>query len=236
VTSASTILRLKEASPLPIIAGEYLQLRKQGTCLTCCCPFHDERTPSFKVHATFWKCFGCGAGGDVITFLSTIENISKGEAIRILSERTGIPLDGKPTTRLERIYNQEEQAFAEWWWKRSCGHLARRLTAYAIAGSEEEAESAGLLWRQMAGVKRSERAALAQRCATVEERREWKADLEDARACAEVCAAVLVMPTAMERAVANRDRCRGYAGPDEVGALMGELDWDAEIALIGGAR
>lgn len=169
------ILRIKEAAPLPIIAGEYVKLRKLGSSWQGLCPFHKEKTPSFRVHKDFFKCFGCGAGGDVISFVARIQAVSVGRAIALLSERTGIPLDplAKPVSRRQRAYDAEEFAFAEWWRQRQCERLAVRLSAYVRMGSEEEADAAGLLWRQFHGAPRSQWRALAERLATAEDRREW---------------------------------------------------------------
>ena len=123
------IARIKEAAPLPVVAGEYVKLRKMGTSLLGLCPFHQEKTPSLRVHAEFFKCFGCGAAGDVITFIGKIEGVSPGRAIALLSERTGIPLDSTQPrrTRLQRAYDAQEQAFAEWWHYWQCEKLARRV-------------------------------------------------------------------------------------------------------------
>jgi hypothetical protein len=174
--SPGVIPRLKEALPLPDLVGEYVALRKSGPDYLGLCPFHQERTPSLRVHASYFHCFGCGVSGDVIDFLARIEGISKGAAIRELSERTGIPLDGTPRTRLQRVYDREEREFSDWWWKRACEQLARRLTCMVLYDTAAAADAAGLLWRQTAGLDRQGKLALAQRCATSEERAEWRSD------------------------------------------------------------
>ncbi|MFZ0364317.1 MAG: CHC2 zinc finger domain-containing protein, partial [Candidatus Cybelea sp.] len=60
--------------------GGYVPLKKRGNDLVGLCPFHAEKTPSFHVHPDrgFFKCFGCGAGGDVVTFLQKTENVGFG--------------------------------------------------------------------------------------------------------------------------------------------------------------
>ena len=75
--------------------GEYVPLRKRGKDLVGLCPFHAEKTPSFHVHPDtgFFKCFGCGAGGDVITFVCKLENLTFPEAARMLAQRAGIELE-----------------------------------------------------------------------------------------------------------------------------------------------
>lgn len=133
--TSSAILRIKEAAPLPTVAMEYLKLRKIGSSWQGLCPFHAEETPSFRVHEQFYKCFGCDAKGDVVTFVSRIEGVSASAAIRLLSDRTGIPLDAQQPRRtpLQRAYDAEEQAFAEWWWSARKEELA---FAVHVAGVE----------------------------------------------------------------------------------------------------
>lgn len=89
------IRHLKEQVDLVRIVNEYVPLRKAGPArYKACCPFHDEKTPSFHVHATeqFYKCFGCGEGGDVIKFVERMERLTFWEAVKLLAERHGIPL------------------------------------------------------------------------------------------------------------------------------------------------
>ncbi len=79
---------------------EYLPLKKTGTSFKACCPFHEEKTPSFVVSdkKQIFKCFGCGKGGNVLTFVKEIEKISYSEAIRKLALKAGIQL-GQPTKK-----------------------------------------------------------------------------------------------------------------------------------------
>lgn len=77
------------------LVREYVpELTKSGRNFRARCPFHSERTPSFFVNPEIglYKCFGCGEGGDVIRFLSKIENIAYSEAIKLLAQRVGIEL------------------------------------------------------------------------------------------------------------------------------------------------
>ena len=76
------------------IINERVGLKKKGKDYECCCPFHTEKTPSFKVHQQdqYFYCFGCGAGGSVYTFLERYEGYSFPEAIEYLAERTGYNL------------------------------------------------------------------------------------------------------------------------------------------------
>lgn len=203
MTSRSSIDRIKESVSLPTLIGEYVALRASGPDFTGLCPFHEEKTPSLRVHLSYFKCFGCGVAGDAITFLSLIDGVSSGDAMRILSERTGIPLDGPRPTRVQRAYDAQEAAFTEWWWKRLVQHLALSLSA-AVAllddvTTEEQCEDAGWLWRSVAGLKgearhtleerrllAEKRRALCERTATPEERREWVVEREELKEMAEM--------------------------------------------------
>ncbi len=86
--------QLKSSVDIVKAVGEYVRLRKAGAGprYVGLCPFHTEKTPSFSVHQThqFYKCFGCGAGGDVIKFVMEIERLSFYEALRLLADRNGI--------------------------------------------------------------------------------------------------------------------------------------------------
>jgi DNA primase len=90
------IEHLKSAVDIVQVVGEYVRLKRSGAGprYTGLCPFHTEKTGSFSVHSThqFYKCFGCGAGGDVIKFVMEIERLTFWEAVRHLAERNGIPL------------------------------------------------------------------------------------------------------------------------------------------------
>nr|WP_278459688.1 DNA primase [Thermobifida fusca]PZN60719.1 MAG: DNA primase [Thermobifida fusca] len=86
---------VRERSPIADVVGEYLQLRNAGGgSLKGLCPFHDEKTPSFNVTPArnLWYCFGCGEGGDVISFIQKIEHLSFVEAVEHLARAAGIQL------------------------------------------------------------------------------------------------------------------------------------------------
>jgi DNA primase len=86
---------LKQQADILRIIGDYVKLKKAGAQnYSGLCPFHGEKTPSFSVHATrqFFHCFGCGASGDVFSFIQKIENITFPEAVRTIAQRLNIPL------------------------------------------------------------------------------------------------------------------------------------------------
>ena len=85
---------LKQRSDIGTVISGYAALRRQGRTSKCLCPFHSEKTASMVVYhenQSFY-CFGCGAGGDVISFIMRIENLSYIEAVRFLAERAGMEL------------------------------------------------------------------------------------------------------------------------------------------------
>ena len=117
--------QLKSSVDIVKVIGEYVRLRKSGVSrYTGLCPFHNEKTPSFSVHAghQFYKCFGCGASGDVLKFVMEFEHVSFPEALKLLAERNGIPMPKRaeysdPETRLRaavyQIQELAQEAFRE---------------------------------------------------------------------------------------------------------------------------
>src|SRR5580704_13503370 len=86
---------LKQQADIVRIVGDYVKLKKAGAQnFSGLCPFHSEKTPSFSVHATrqFFHCFGCGASGDVFSFVQKAENISFPESVRLIAQKLGVPL------------------------------------------------------------------------------------------------------------------------------------------------
>jgi DNA primase len=86
---------VKQQADIVRIVGEYVKLKKAGAQnYSGLCPFHNEKTPSFSVHATrqFYHCFGCGASGDIFSFVQKIENITFPEAVRTVAQKLGIAL------------------------------------------------------------------------------------------------------------------------------------------------
>src|SRR5208337_2418310 len=86
---------VKQQADIVRIVGDYVKLRKAGAQnYSGLCPFHSEKTPSFSVHATrqFFHCFGCGASGDVFSFVQKIENITFPEALRAVALKLGMAM------------------------------------------------------------------------------------------------------------------------------------------------
>jgi DNA primase len=89
-----TIAQVREATDIAQIIGEYVQLKKKGRDMWACCPFHTEKTPSFKVSPDrqLYHCFGCGKGGNVFSFLMEHEGMSFADAVRYLAGRANITI------------------------------------------------------------------------------------------------------------------------------------------------
>src|SRR5512143_444423 len=96
---------LKQQADIVRVIGDYVKLKKAGAQnFSGLCPFHNEKTPSFSVHATrqFYHCFGCGVSGDVFSFVQKIENITFPEAVRAVAQKIGVPLP--------KVYSSPEEA------------------------------------------------------------------------------------------------------------------------------
>src|SRR5438552_17735371 len=86
---------LKSRADLVRIIQPYAQdLKKKGANWMACCPFHQEKTPSFSVNPAkgFYKCFGCGKGGNAFTVLMEMEGLNFPEAVQRVAEMNGVPL------------------------------------------------------------------------------------------------------------------------------------------------
>lgn len=111
------LYELKERSDITDVVSGYVNLKRRGRNMVGLCPFHSEKTPSFNLYpenGSFY-CFGCGAGGDVITFIMKIENLDYIEAVKFLAQRAGIEVpensydDGMGKLRM-RIFEANREA------------------------------------------------------------------------------------------------------------------------------
>jgi DNA primase len=118
--------QVKSSIDIVKVIGEYVRLKRVGATgrWVGLCPFHQEKTGSFNVNQArqFYKCFGCGVGGDVLKFVQEIEGFTFPEALKILAERHGIPMpkrneyadaDSKLRGALFEIYSIAAQRFRE---------------------------------------------------------------------------------------------------------------------------
>ncbi|MBN1344837.1 MAG: DNA primase [Phycisphaerae bacterium] len=116
--------------------SSYVALKKRGREFVGLCPFHQEKTPSFSVSPSkrIFKCFGCGAGGDIFTFVQLREKVSFLEARQLLAERAGIPLDtvgnaggkhGPDRSSLFQVNQWAHEQFRTWFKDPELGKTAR---------------------------------------------------------------------------------------------------------------
>ncbi|MBO0687391.1 MAG: DNA primase, partial [Candidatus Dormibacteraeota bacterium] len=94
--------RIKSRLDLVEVVQQYVTLRKRGRELWGLCPFHPEKTPSFKVNPQLqsWHCFGCDKGGDLFSFIQEIEKVDFRRALELLADRAGVELpDRSPADR-----------------------------------------------------------------------------------------------------------------------------------------
>ena len=111
----ATVDRIYAAADIVDIIGDYVTLKKKGVNYQACCPFHNEKTPSFVVSPTkgVYKCFGCGKGGNAVTFIMEHESVSYPEALKIVAKRYGIEIEEREQTEADvRRNNDRESMFA----------------------------------------------------------------------------------------------------------------------------
>ncbi|MSS43653.1 DNA primase [Anaerosalibacter bizertensis] len=108
-----TIERVRSSNNIVDIVSEYLNLKRTGSNYVGICPFHSEKTPSFTVSDTkqFYHCFGCGEGGDVISFIMKKENLSFPEAVKFLADKVGIPLKEKGFKKNKELENKKAKLY-----------------------------------------------------------------------------------------------------------------------------
>ncbi|MBI4581099.1 MAG: DNA primase [Planctomycetes bacterium] len=124
--------QIRDATDIVDLVGNYMTLRRAGASFKGLCPFHEEKTPSFNVHPArqTFKCYGCGAGGDVFSFVQLKENLSFVEALRMLAERAGIPLETQTAADRSGPGKQDLARVNQW---------AQQVFRQQYAGSEGQA-------------------------------------------------------------------------------------------------
>ncbi len=107
-------------NPLEEIVAQYATLKRAGSNMVCCCPFHNEKTPSFTLYSnpSHYYCYGCGAGGDVITFVRQMENLDYLSAVEMLANRAGLTMpvanDEEKRINKKRFYEMNAEAARFW--------------------------------------------------------------------------------------------------------------------------
>jgi DNA primase len=144
-----SVERVKAAMEILPLVEEVVRLRKAGSTYKGLCPFHQERTPSFTVspgRGTF-KCFGCGEGGDAITFVEKTENVDFVGAIEVLARRFGVELEYEEASpeqeqkrrrddRLRALLERAAEFYARVLWESEAGAGAREYLASRGLGEE----------------------------------------------------------------------------------------------------
>lgn len=102
--SEEQIEEVRSRSDIVSVIGRYVRLKRTGSGYTGLCPFHNEKTPSFHVNPArqMYKCFGCGVGGNVLTFVMEYENLTFPEAMEMLAEQAGIDLPKQEMTAQQK--------------------------------------------------------------------------------------------------------------------------------------
>lgn len=121
---------LKRQTDIVRVVQDYVPLKKKGANWLACCPFHKEKTPSFSVSPAkeIFYCFGCHKGGSVFTFVMEIERVAFPDAIKIVAEKSGVPLpklvdDSRfEARRLEVDEVIELNKWALEWWEQQLEH------------------------------------------------------------------------------------------------------------------
>lgn len=115
--SDSFLQELKMKTDIEDVISTYVTLKRRGATLVGLCPFHNEKTPSFTVYPATqsFYCFGCGAGGDAITFLKKIENLDYLDAVKTLAQQAGLQMpqegfDDSLSKRRRRILEMNREA------------------------------------------------------------------------------------------------------------------------------
>ncbi len=108
----ATVERIYAAANIVEVIGDFVQLRKKGVNYQACCPFHNEKTPSFVVSPSkgLYKCFGCGKGGNAVTFVMEHENMTYPEALKYVARKYGIEVKERELTPEETQRNDDRES------------------------------------------------------------------------------------------------------------------------------
>jgi len=109
------IREIRERAGILEIVSDYVALKKSGVNYLGLCPFHSEKTPSFNVNTVkgIYHCFGCGVGGDAISFVMRMEGLSFPEAVRFLARKTGVVIPERPIPAAEKRLRDEKEVLYE---------------------------------------------------------------------------------------------------------------------------
>ncbi|MDR3189014.1 MAG: DNA primase [Prevotellaceae bacterium] len=108
----ATIDRIMEAARIEDVIGDYITLKKRGANYTACCPFHNEKTPSFSVSPArgIFKCFGCGKAGNAVTFVMSHENLTYWDALKVVGKKYGVDVKERELSPEEQQHNNDRES------------------------------------------------------------------------------------------------------------------------------
>jgi DNA primase len=108
----ATVDQIRQAADILEVVNDFVSLKKRGSNYIACCPFHNEKTPSFSVNPArqIYKCFGCGKAGDSVRFVMDVENIGYGEALRYLAKKYGVEIEEQEQTPEELLRQNERES------------------------------------------------------------------------------------------------------------------------------
>src|SRR3954467_14231970 len=110
--SPETVERIQQSADIVEEVSDFVSLKKRGSNMIACCPFHNEKTPSFAVSPAkgIYKCFGCGKAGDSIRFVMDIESLGYVEALKYLAKKYGIEIEERELTSAEEQEQSERES------------------------------------------------------------------------------------------------------------------------------
>ncbi|RKQ37814.1 DNA primase [Oceanobacillus halophilus] len=124
------IEEIRKSNDIVDVIGEFVQLKKQGRNYFGLCPFHGEKTPSFSVtqEKQIFHCFGCGKGGNVVTFMMELENLSFVEAIKYLAGRSGLSIPDVDEDKDSTFSKENQSTLSAYEWLTKLYHHLLRFT------------------------------------------------------------------------------------------------------------
>ena len=134
--SDEDIRKVREASDIVSVFSDRIPLRQKGRTFWCCCPFHEERSPSCQIDPAtqLFYCFGCHEGGDVFSYIMKSEDIDFPDAVRKLADRAGIEIHETGRNAASRSYKARLKEVC----KESCEFYHLQL----MRGKSSEADAA----------------------------------------------------------------------------------------------
>lgn len=214
---------IENSTDLSGLAREFgVKLTRSADGFTGLCPFHSEKSPSFRVHtkgqrAGQFKCFGCGEAGSAINFVMKFESWPFLTAVKYLAERSGITLENqKATTAVQRAAVAEDRKMAEWWWGRRISDVRwclDRAIEEHTQPDDEFCEITGSIIRQLEQMTPEERFLTFKSQVTREDRDEWAESIESTEIL------VTILCGSREDALRRINEAAGQATRHEQGQL-----------------